>query len=347
MLLDDFVSAEMEHSLVNRPLPDTVYHYTSIKGFRNIVTSGCLWAGNIHFMNDLEEYADGRRICMEELQRYMTRELKQDEDIAMFQAILDYLESEENPTGDCWSFDNIFLTSFCEAGDLLSQWRGYAEGCGISIGFDYNALRGAMRIPDSMYQHALKHGYPLYSDGDEMNSPRQLVKSFGKFVCVKYTDEEKEDFFQKRFQNILLGARREDFKENQENWERYVQMAVELLRVSFPAMKNVGFAEEREWRMVAHFFSDQPVDISYRVSKNRLIPYVNFRILTYDGKPFPEMLPINDIIIGPGLGQEKVYQSVIYFLTHQFQDGSDGTDNLQGLAKLVPKVRMSKIPFRD
>ena len=69
MLLDDFVSAEMEHSLVNRPLPDTVYHYTSIKGFRNIVTSGCLWAGNIHFMNDLEEYADGRRICMEELQR--------------------------------------------------------------------------------------------------------------------------------------------------------------------------------------------------------------------------------------------------------------------------------------
>lgn len=86
-------------------------------------------------------------------------------------------------------------------------------------------------------------------------------------------------------------------------------------------------------------FADDMVDISYGEESDLLIPYINFRILDYQGNPFPSILSIRDIIIGPGNEQEKVYESVVYFLEHQ------GNPELRGFEKMAGFVRQSDNPF--
>jgi hypothetical protein len=39
-----------------RELPDLIYHYTTIEGFRQILGSGKLWATHIRYLNDKSEY---------------------------------------------------------------------------------------------------------------------------------------------------------------------------------------------------------------------------------------------------------------------------------------------------
>lgn len=37
-----------------------------------------------------------------------------------------------------------FVASFCADGDLLSMWRGYADGSGFAVEFDTDVLRDAL-----------------------------------------------------------------------------------------------------------------------------------------------------------------------------------------------------------
>jgi hypothetical protein len=39
----------------------------------------------------------------------------------------------------------VYITCFCEDGDLLSQWRGYADPGGYAIGFDAAELEECVR----------------------------------------------------------------------------------------------------------------------------------------------------------------------------------------------------------
>lgn len=43
-------------------------------------------------------------------------------------------------------FLDTYVTSFFESGDLLSEWRGYAPGCGYAIEFDTEQLAAATRV---------------------------------------------------------------------------------------------------------------------------------------------------------------------------------------------------------
>ena len=42
------------------------------------------------------------------------------------------------------TFDHVYVGSFSQVQDDLSQWRGYADnGAGVAIGFDLNAILAA------------------------------------------------------------------------------------------------------------------------------------------------------------------------------------------------------------
>lgn len=98
-----------------------LYHYTKLDTLWEILESDSLFARNIRFSNDTNEYLLGQALIKD----FITNCLNLTENIR--KEIIE--DIEKNPIMQ-------FMVCFCKNGDLLSQWRGYAKS-GVSIGFDF------------------------------------------------------------------------------------------------------------------------------------------------------------------------------------------------------------------
>ena len=115
--------------LLSRP-KGRIYHYSSQRGLLGILDTRELWATKIQFMNDAEEFRHAVALARAVLKQRQN-------DLGKIEAIncaIQHLPVIETT--------DIFVACFSEAGDLLSQWRGYCpDGIGFSIGFDYEELK--------------------------------------------------------------------------------------------------------------------------------------------------------------------------------------------------------------
>ena len=84
-----------------------------------------LWATDIRHLNDATEFQYALDLA--------TRRLDELSDDIGRQAGDDVL-GEWRRGIQLAKYPRIYVTSFCEDGDLLSQWRGYAAGGGIRWG---------------------------------------------------------------------------------------------------------------------------------------------------------------------------------------------------------------------
>ena len=69
-----------------------------------------------------------------------------------------------------------------------------------------------------------------------------------------------------------------------------------------PLIKDKGFKEECEWRLIAPLPVQPPIGLSFRSGKSMLIPYIKFPLpIPPDAAPYVEktVLPIKKVIIGP------------------------------------------------
>lgn len=119
-------------SLLTRKPPEYLYHYTSISGLSGIVESRSLWATDISYLNDTQEFRYAISLLVEELSK---RDLRCKKPI-----IIDLYKNVLNLP---WSISipSICVFSLSEQADLLSQWRGYCpSGTGYSVGFKSDLL---------------------------------------------------------------------------------------------------------------------------------------------------------------------------------------------------------------
>src|ERR1700744_3597479 len=109
--------------------PKTLYQYTSLQALVSIVQSKGVWASNIRFLNDHSESIWLRQHVISILNRKGTstgQQARMREIIAMI---------------DGWPPPSLFVASFTEKPDDLSQWRAYCPpGVGVSIGFSAKCL---------------------------------------------------------------------------------------------------------------------------------------------------------------------------------------------------------------
>ena len=136
----------------------------------------------------------------------------------------------------------VFIASFCENGDLLSQWKGYANyGEGYSISIPINALK---EIPNVV---------------------------IGRVI---YNDTRKDAIIDKIIKGIL-----ED-KENYDRIgeEKFLETVFLLIEYFSCFFKSQFFEEEKEWRLVFHYKEEFGYKIIHRISKYGTIPYVEIDI---------------------------------------------------------------------
>jgi hypothetical protein len=200
-----------------------LYHYTSTDGLVGILERRCLYASDVWFLNDASEVRYAQRRMVERLRE--RPELADD---------LSWLEELLDVGPRPGRLDNVFVTSFCEEGDLLSQWRGYAAG-GFAIGF---AMDGLATLADSQ-------------DG------RRLVR-------VEYGREQGRRRLRSLFESI---AERGPYEV--EERERLARM---IFLPEMACVKEPSFAEEREWRLLV--VDERPEHLMFRAGVSGPVPYV-------------------------------------------------------------------------
>lgn len=95
--------------------PDFLYHYTSGQGLHGILSTGSMWGTNHSFMNDRSEFEYGLNLLRTAIADRVKTTGAPEVRLVLDEAVR-FLNA---------GHDDLYLTCFCEAADLLSQWRGY------------------------------------------------------------------------------------------------------------------------------------------------------------------------------------------------------------------------------
>jgi hypothetical protein len=195
--------------------PPLLYHYTTIGGAHGILSSDSIWMTKIRYLNDTSELEIGIATFHEMLDGLVRTGGASDE-IELLERVRDGL----NP----YAGANICVTSFCEHGDLLSQWRWYGgAGSGLSIGVSATALRAMARGPIKLWKC-------IYDEALH----RDLLNALVVALLARYRGcrvEAGGTLREEALERLLGGF-----------FASFLQIA--------PVIKNPHFAEEREWRLV-------------------------------------------------------------------------------------------------
>lgn len=295
-----------------------LYHYTDIGGLKGIIENQCFFSSNSAYLNDKEEFYNGIKLFKTAVIDYA----KTLNDKTLIQEVLNELNAKDE------SFH--YVTCFSLEGDLLSQWRAYADdGKGIAIGFDLNNLIEAFKPKAT--------GMLIeYNKSVQKQAVKKIVKTTVDFYYSKLPLLEKIN--QKNIYKVIA-------QEANEVFNKYIGQ-----------FKHNSFQEEREFRFDLSIDLDinKSRELSYRVSKNNLlVPYlhlktnykeeVDSKLLSSQQETIEsirkkvnhnvKLLPIKEIIIGPSLDFELNRKSIIGFLRK-----NGYSDNI--------KVNQSKVPYR-
>lgn len=214
-----------------------LHHYTTTTGLMGILQSGNLWATDAAYLNDSQEIFFSQNLMIKELERSL-KELEQTEATGpvetilspMLDAALYYMKIGPTRLGP-------YITCFCEEGDLLSQWRGYAGGSGWALGFD-SAILGGPEIA-----------------GKAKASLRQVA--YG------------EDAAARTVQRTLDEYKLEPAAHPHPSGEAWAHTC----RVQMATVKHAAFQEEKEWRLIVSDVTSSSEE-DFRSGLVALTPYV-------------------------------------------------------------------------
>lgn len=269
---------------LNTPIPERLWHYTSIDGFCGITTSKQIFATDFRFLNDREEFTHARKIA-EELVEEAPTEVEQG--IPYKELLRKIVQVAFDPNTGVLHPNNLqfFVASFSEAEDQLSQWRGYSRGSsGVSLCLNLRSLR-----------------------------PEPGSKSFVSFGPCRYDSLRKRELISHALDQstsealqIAKGVDTESSRRSpNERIEAALKVTVYYLIQLVAFLKNESFHEEQEWRLVVPMAASDHENRHlrlFRASSTTLVPYIRHSLSKNPEAP----IPLVDLILGPGSDEHAV-----------------------------------------
>jgi hypothetical protein len=233
-----------------------LYHYTSQGGLLGILQRRELWATDIRFFNDSKELHHAIDVAESRLDQAMIDAPERARTILL--RLLQSLRFQRSIIG----LAGPYIISFSSSGDRLSQWRGYAGGCGYSLGF------------------AVEPPTPIF------NPPEAELRQ-----C-----EYSEDALGTHIDSLIDLFTAPDFKMSSVNPRNYEMTFATELSWLAPLYKDPGFSEEGEWRLIIReAFVANSLAMQFRPGRSTLIPYYAIPFV-YKGHA---VLTLREIVIGP------------------------------------------------
>jgi len=257
--------------------PDILYHYTGQAGLVGIVKNAELWATKIQYMNDATEFGLALGLARRLLENIISNSTHPSQ-----KAACGRLQASLLDIGDI----NIFAVCFCEEGDLLSQWRGYAGGRqGYALGFDSDALiqiadRSEFTLGRCIYDPAVQH---------------EIIEQ-----AITHCIEDE-----------LANTTRT-------RWGFHGPLADVLFRCG-GFFKDSSFEDEQEWRLISPAIQYYDERMRFREGNSMITPFFKLSI-THDGG-----LPIRYVVVGPCPHMELAKSAVTSLLVrHGIRGPLDG-----------------------
>jgi len=294
--------------------PETLWHYTDTNGLLGILSSKLLMASSATYLNDAAELSYGKYCLADALYPIAERLGWRNHVDEPGYPIRQYAEalSGKSLVGRRLSeIPETFIVSFCEEGDLLSQWRGYSEGSGFALGFNMREIK----------RHI-----------DESRIPAKLGK-------VQYGDASSRELFEPVIMDQLFRSsgltQVDDVVTGDGRWDqfldtpRFPQINVKELLLEVGWCKHPAFEEEREWRLKAN----QTASVKVRARRGELLPYMEF--------PFPPAA-LSEVRLGPGGNRELRVAAARHALKqHGFTVADSSTAESGGV-----RISWSSSPYR-
>jgi len=261
---------------------ESINHYTDLKGLFGIIESGGFWLSDHRFLNDSEEFKNGKNLASDILEALSNKKRHKEFSLILAEACK-FLNSYEEQAS--------YICSFSKDKDSLDQWRSYAnDGKGISITFD-NTMRSSSHF---FIMPIMALSKVIYNDKEKSKIILRTIRKFKKEYLL---DIEHENSI--------------DIKE----WGS--QMS-EYLAVEFMNFKHPAFESEKEVRLIVdtHYLNHFK-GVKYRVSEDRITPYLTSKdlyndVFKKDNGNF--LLPIKEIHVGPTANQEMAIRSITEYM---------------------------------
>jgi hypothetical protein len=254
-----------------------LYHYCSNSSFVSIISTKEIWASDFSLANDFMEGKWVREVFQRHCADREVRSGEQGQLVQHLNAVLDLA----NAAGFCMS----------EEGDLLSQWRGYADdGTGVAIGFSKEYLEhlGSLKRDrnDAFNASLTKVEYDLNAQkrviGEILDPILKLVSegALRAHTILSIISEDEKTAQNKKFAQML---------------HRFILFFFHLY-----SLKNPAFAEEREWRIISHILKiknsegqKELLDVEFRALRDRVVRYRRIALEDLSEKI------VDEIVLGP------------------------------------------------
>lgn len=258
---------------MTQPLEDDwFFHYTTAHGLQGILDERGFWATDANYMNDFKEVQLGIGYATEWLHRHQ-ESLTENHGKSLVDMIAINMQVQPGHQ----SGQRMFICSFSEDGDSLSQWRAYGEEGGYAIGIHGSHLRKKA----GQLELLLK---PCVYDHDGLNNP-----------IARFLDALQHSGFFAR-----LAAARPDHN------SLLQQFCCGVMTNSI-ILKGKAFKEEREWRLFPGptFGSDRTFLQEFRIRKDVFVPFIKVPLFpvgkdeAYLRTSENSKMPVLKVVIGP------------------------------------------------
>lgn len=235
------------------------YHYTSFGGLIGIVHSREIWATSVHYLNDEQEFRHGLDVVLRHIEGWLHESGTNHE-----------LHSRLSERFRGASRLEVYVFSFSEVPDLLSQWRAYCpDGAGVAIGFPKSLID----------QRAAVHGFDFVPC---IYDPLQQAEAVATMLLEAGTAWE-----------------------NSGRTASELDIQTERLLRLVPRMKHHSFREEKEWRLVSRPLIDFGDRLDYRATRSMLLPYVRVGLAEAG-----QEITLGNIFVGPNRHIESAMLAV-------------------------------------
>jgi hypothetical protein len=252
---------------------DILYHYCSTTSFHAIVQSHALWLSSLSLSNDTME----GKLITRTVARLADKDLLDNKYVRPLLDVIRCFEETVHGLGFCLS----------EKGDLLSQWRGYAEDAtGVAIGFSVEYLKWL----SSANRSRGNSDFTLEKVEYEPSAHEARVEPVYRKVTQLIKDGALEPPGKNRFRDRILSTETE--KAVLEAHKKLTEESMPLVFQLF-CLKSFAFEEEREWRLLSFLVKDGGDECSHRTAGSRIVPYREIELVEL------ERGPIAEIILGP------------------------------------------------